>query len=291
VGCHGCATDAIVQRFREKHDDFRTRATTNPPVSLVGNYVPDSTIDNEAGEFTLGQVLFDATVPLPRTQDSYLVLGALAGVRHYDFENVPVLEDEDLHRYGVRLGCGTFVDDDLLLQAYWQPSIYSDFDGTLNSADYRLDYGAFLAVYRTSPDWFWKAGVVATDAYDTGALPLGGFTWHIGDGLSLQTLLPRDFNLVYERDEWIFWLGFLLEADEYHVRSPTALGLQDDVHVRETLAHLTVERRLGEGPSILLRGGTTVTGNYDFGYGNGTDDLNGPLEPAWFLAAGLAWRF
>jgi hypothetical protein len=54
--------------------------------------------------------------------------------------------------------------------------------------------------------------------------------------------------------------------------------------------HLTIERRLGKGSSILVRGGTTVAGNYDYGYGNGTDDLTGTLEQDWFFAVGLAWR-
>jgi hypothetical protein len=285
-----CATEPTVQRFREKHGEFAARATTNAPVTLIGTYVPESTIHKEAGEFALGQALLDATVPLPQTEDSFLVFGALAGVRRYRFTDVPLLADDDLHRYGLRLGLGHFVNDDLLLQGYWQPSIYSDLDGTLNSADYRLDYGTFLAVYRTSPDWFWKVGTIATDAVDTGILPLAGFTWHFADSWSLQTLLPRDLNLVYENDDWIGYLGFMLESDEYHVRSPTALGLADDVHVQELLMHLTIERRLGKGSSILVRGGTTVAGNYDYGYGNGTDDLTGTLEQDWFFAVGLAWR-
>jgi hypothetical protein len=286
-----CAAGSTVQSFRDKHGAFAARATANAPVTLVGNYLPESTIHEEPGEFSLAQVLLDATVPLPQSADSFLLVGAIAGVRHYDFENVPVLADDDLHRYGVRLGYGAFVDDDLLLQGYWQPSIYSDLDGTLNSADYRLDYGAFLAVAKTSPDWFWKVGILATDAADTGALPLLGFTWHIRESWSLQMLLPRELNLVYQHDGWIGYLGFLVEADEYHVRSPTALGLQDDVNVQEVLAHLTIERCFGTGPSILLRLGTTVAGDYDYGYGNGTDDLTGTLEPSWFLGAGLAWRF
>ncbi len=291
VAWSACATDSTVQRFRAKHGDFAARATANAPVTLIGAYVPESTIHHEAGDFSLGQVLLDATVPLPQSADSFLMLGALAGVRRYQFDGVPVLADDDLHRYGVRLGFGTFVDDDLLLQGYWQPSVYSDLDGTLNSADYRLDYGALLAVHRSSPDWFWKAGLLGTDAVDTGVLPLVGFTWHFRKSWSLQTLLPRDLNLVYEQDDWTGYLGFLVESDEYHVRSPVALGLEDDVHVQELFAHLTVERRLSAGASILLRIGTTVAGNYDYGYGNGTDDLTGTLDRSWFGAAGLAWRF
>jgi hypothetical protein len=286
-----CATEANVQAFRQEHESFVKRATAHPLVTVFGTWLPEATVHGEPGEFDLSQVLLDAVVPLPQSRDSFLLVGALAGVRHYDFEGVPVLADDDLHRYGVRLGYGAFLNDDLALQGYWQPSIYSDLDGTLNSADYRWYYGTLLAVYRTSPNWFWKAGVLGSDAADTGVVPLGGFTWHFAEQWSLQALLPRDLDLVYERGDWTLWLGFLVDSDEYHVRSPAALGLQDDVNLQEIVAHVTAERRFGSGPSLLVRGGSTVAGAYDFGYGDGTDDLTGTLEPHWFVAAGLAWRF
>jgi hypothetical protein len=284
------AQDAI-REFREAHGDFAIRATSHAPITLVGTWMPEATIHKEPGEFDFSQVTLDATVPIPQSRDTFLLAGILASARHYDFDGVPVLEDDTLHRYGVRIGYGGFVNDDLLLQGYWQPSIYSDLDGTLSSEDYRLYYGAFLAVHRTAPDWFWKVGVLGTDAVDTGALPLAGFTWRIDSHWSLQVLLPRDLSLVWEAPGWNVWGGLLVESDEYHVRSPDALGLEDDVHLQELVAHVTVERRIAGGLSLLLRGGSTLAGNYDYGYGNGTDDLTGTLEPTWFAAAGLTWRF
>ena len=286
-----CTTEQSTRAFRDAHGEFGARATAHAPVSLIGTWLPEGTIHNEPGDFELGQVTLDATAPLPQSRDDFVVAGLLAAARHYDFDGVPVLADDTLHRYGVRIGYGTFVDDDTMVQAYWQPSIYSDLDGTLNSADYRLDYGTFLAVHRTSPDWFWKGGMIATDAVDTGVLPLAGFTWHFDPKWSLQVLLPRDISLVWSDGGWNVFTGFLLESDEYHVRSPRAIGLEDDVHVQELFAHVTVERALAGGLSVLLRTGTTVAGNSDYGYGNGTDDLTGTLEPDWFAAAGLTLRF
>ncbi len=287
----GCATEPNVRAFRDAHGDFGVRATAHAPISLIGTWLPEGTIHKEPGEFDLGQVTLDATVPIPQSRDTFVSAGILAAARHYDFDGVPVLDDDTLHRYGLRIGYGGFVDDDTMLQAYWQPSIYSDLDGTLRSEDYRLDYGTFLAVHRTSPDWYWKGGIIGTDAVDTGVLPLAGFTWHFDLQWSLQVLLPRDISLVYAPAGWKVFAGFLLESDEYHVRSPAVLGLEDDVHVQELFAHVTLERELAGGLSALVRGGTTVAGNYDYGYGNGTDDLTGTLEPTWFLAAGLALRF
>lgn len=286
-----CAAPGTTDTFRTAHSGFIARATTNPPVSLVGTWLPEGTIHKEAGEFELGQILLDATLPVPQSRDSFLVVGALSGARHYDFDGVPVLEDDTLHRHGLRIGYGAFLGDDLVLQAYWQPTIYSDLDGSFDSEDYRLTYGRFLAVKEVTPDFFWKLGFIATDAVDTGALPLIGFTWHLAPNWVFEALLPRDITLAWSCGDWLVTTGFLLDADEYHVRSSAELGLDHDVHVQELVAHLTVERGLVGGLSALVRGGTTLAGNYDYGYGSGTDDLSGTLEPGWFAAAGLTFRF
>ena len=287
----GCSSPATIEAFKAEHGEFGARATSLAPIQLVGSWLPEGTIHNEPGELTFAQGLFDATVPMPRDEDSFFVVGALAAVRQVEFDGVPVLSDEHLHRYGLRLGYGRFVNDDLLVQGYWQPSVYSDLDGTLKSDDYRLYYGTLLAVRRTSPAWFWKVGLTANDAVDTGVIPLGGFTWHFAERWSVQVLVPRDANLVYEEDPWTVSTGFFLESDEFHIRSPEALGLESDVHVQELYAHLTLERALNRHLGLLIRGGSTVAGHWDFGYGSGTEDLTGTIEPDAFLAVGLTARF
>jgi hypothetical protein len=287
----GCTSTETIASFEAEHRDFVRDATYLPLVSLTGTTLPEGSIDGEPGRLEFDQLLLDALVPIPLSDDEFLIAGALAGVRQVDFDGVPVLEDDDLHRYGVRLGYGRFVRDDLLVQGYWQPSVYSDLDGTASSDDYRLYYGTLLAVYRSSPELFWKLGVNANDAVDTGVIPLAGFAWHFHERWSLQMLVPRDATLVYAHDPWIVTTGFLLESDEYHVRSPEALGLEHDVHVQELYAHLTVERKLFGEVGFLIRGGTTVGGDWDWGYGSGTEKIEGSLEPDLFLAAGITYRF
>jgi hypothetical protein len=287
----GCTSTETIERFKAKHRDFVRDATYLPLVSLTGSTLPEGRIHKEEGELAFDQVFLDALVPVPRGDDDFLIVGALAGVRAVDFDGVPGLADDDLHRYGVRLGYGRFLHDDLLVQGYWQPSLYSDLDGSAESRDYRLYYGALMAVYRSSPEWFWKLGVNANDASDTCLIPLAGFAWHFHERWSLQMLVPRDATLVYANDPWMVTTGLLLESDEYHVRSPESLGLEQDVHVQEMLAHVTVERSLFHGMGFLLRGGSTVGGDWDWGYGSGTPELTGTLEPDVFVTAGITYRF
>ena len=287
----GCASPDDVERFRTKHGEFAARATALPLVSLIGTSLPEGRIHKEPGDLSFTQGLLDATVLLPQDDDGFLVVGVLAGVRDVDFEDVPVLADEQLHRYGVRIGYGRFVDDDLLVQGYWQPSVYSDLDGALNSDDYRLYYGTLLAVYRASPAWFWKVGLNGNDAVDTCVIPLGGFAWHFAERWSVQVLVPRDANLVFADGPWRAWTGFMLESDEYHIRSPDSLGLEHDVHVQELYAHLTVERSVTENIGFLIRGGSTIGGDWDWSYGDGSAALTGELETDMFVAAGITYRF
>jgi hypothetical protein len=286
----GCVSQDTVEAFKTKHSDFRHKATWLAPVTFMASSLPEGTIDDEPGEVSFSQVLLDATVPIPQDEDSFLIAGVLAGVRRVDFEDVPFLADDDLHRYGLRLGYGRFVTDELMVQGYWQPSIYSDLDGTLNSRDYRLYYGTLLAVYQTSPTWYWKAGLALNDSLDTCVIPLGGFAWHFAERWSFQALLPRDATLVYANDPWQISSGLWFEADEYHVRSPDSLGLEHDVHVAETYAHLTVERSMTRNIALSARGGSTVRGAWDWSYGNGPD-FEGQIEPDMFFAVGLGYRF
>jgi hypothetical protein len=288
----GCVSQDTIEAFKTKHSEFRHKATYLAPISLTASTLPEGEIEGEPGELSFSQAVLDATVPIPQDEDSFLVVGALAGVRDVDFDGVPGIADDTLHRYGPRIGYGRFLDEDLMVQAYWQPSIYSDLDGTLHSDDYRLYYGTLLAVYRSSPSWYWKAGLALNDALDTGVIPLGGFAWHFAENWSFQTLLPRDATLVFADDPWQISTGLLLEADEYHVHSPESLGLEHDVHTRELYAHVTVERKVTSNVSLLLRSGTTVLGEWDWGYGGGgTEDLTGDIEPDVFFAAGLGFRF
>ena len=200
---------------------------------MTASSLPEGTIDDEPGELSFTQVLLDATVPIPQDEDSFLIAGVAGRRAQRRLRGVPVLADDDLHRYGLRLGYGRFVNDELMVQGYWQPSIYSDLDGTLNSDDYRLYYGTLLAVYQTSPTWFWKAGLARQRRPRHGRDPARRIRLALRGALELPGARCRATRrsstpTIPGRSPRGLWL----EADEYHVRSPESLGLEHDVHVR-----------------------------------------------------------
>lgn len=282
-----------IKVFREAHGDFYAGSNVRAPVRVTYNYVPDASIKGEQGEFSLMEWDFKATVPLPLSRDTFLVVGALAGQRRYQFDGVPGLFDDTLHRYDLRIGYGAFLSDDLMVQAFWQPGIYSDLDGTLHSEDWRLWYARGAAVWRTAENFFVKVGVVVTDAIDTTAVPVAGFSWQIDERWRIDALLPKDASLSYlASDSLRLFVGFDVEADEYHIRNPEAFGkTRRSVNVQEIYAFVGGEQMFGDHISCFARIGSTVAGHYEYGYGPGTPLYTGTLEPGWFVNFGFGYRF
>jgi hypothetical protein len=285
--------NGTIARFRRAHGDFFAGSGVRAPIRLAYNYVPDASLEQEQGSFDLMEWDFKATVPIPISRDWFVVGGALAGQRRYQFDGVAGLFDETLHRYDLRLGVGHFVDDDLMVQAYWQPGIYSDLDGTLHAEDWRLWYARAFAVWRTGEDLFLKVGALVTDAIDTTAVPAAGFAWQIDDRWRLDVLLPKDAELSYQATDGLrLFVGLDVEADEYHIRNPAAFGkMRRSVNVQEVYAFAGFEQMLDAHFSFFFRGGTTVTGRYEWGYGPGTPNYEGELEPGWFGNFGFGFRF
>jgi hypothetical protein len=284
---------STVDVFRAAHGEFVQRATSEPFIQVTALALPGAELENEPGEFDLAHWALDAIAPIPLSRDSFLLVGALAGQRIYQFDGVPTIADETLHSYGLRLGFGKFLNDDLAVQGYWEPSVYSDLDGTLHGEDYRLWYARALATWRANDELYWKAGFMLNDAADTGALPLFGFTWHFASGWRIDALFPRDAKVSWTPSErWVLSTGVRLDANEYHIRGPASIGSPEhDVHAQELYAYVGAERMLDANLSAFMRLGMSIAGNYDWSYGTGAPDYDAKLEPAPFALVGIGWRF
>ena len=132
-------TGTAKDRFLRAHGDFADKARRfTPMIELSALTMPDAELHKEPGEFDLRYFKLDALIPIPLDRDTFLLAGAHFGARDYDFSGVTGAEDDVLYNAGLRLGAGHFIHDDLVVQGYWQPSLYSDLDGTLNSDDWKL---------------------------------------------------------------------------------------------------------------------------------------------------------
>jgi hypothetical protein len=282
------------ERFLDAHGEFvRAARRQTPAIELTALHVPEGEVRGEPGEFDLTHYRLDATVPIPISRDTFLIAGAHAGARDYEFSrNVVGASDEVLYNAGLRFGAGHFFSDDLVVQGYWQPSIYSDLDASLESEDLKLWYGNVLAVKRASRDWFWKGGLALTDAVDSGVIPLLGFAWVASRSVRVDVLLPRNAEVSYQASAaWNFQLGLELESEEFHVRSTVATGrVERDIHVQDLRAFVGALYRLGDHVSLFAKVGTNVAGHYDWSY-LPEPDYDGTLERGLYGQVGVGWSF
>lgn len=283
---------SATERFLRAHADFAENARRFTPMIELGLlHMPEGEVHKEPGEFDLTYTKLDALLPIPLDRDTFLLAGAFFGARDYDFSGVTGAEDDVLYNTGIRLGAGHFVHDDFVVQGYWQPSIYSDLDGTLNSDDWKLWYGAALGTYRSRDDLFWKAGVLLTDAQDTGVIPLAGVSWTFEPQWRLDVLLPRHAEVIWSPSPTLdLFAGFESDSEEFHVRTGTPQGTNEtDVHVQDIRVYLGAWYHFNDNVATFAKLGSTVAGHYE--WRDGEEKYNGTLEPEFFFHVGVGLTF
>jgi hypothetical protein len=93
-------------------------------------------------------------------------------------------------------------------------------------------------------------------------------------------------------DKWTLSGGFVIRADEWHIRGPASIGKPEhDVHTQEVMVQVASEYRLTDNLSSQLAVGMTFAGEWDWGYGNGQPKYDGSMDPGLVLEWSLGWRF
>jgi hypothetical protein len=286
-------TQSAVDEFIAAHGEYYSRSILHPLVDLSVASAPGGGIDGNPLAVDVSGLALDAILTPPLDRDSFLIVGGLAEVRQFRFDGVPAVADETLYGFALRLGYGTFLGEDLTVQAYWEPSLYSDLDGTLNADDYQLGNGVVLAYLRQNADLFFKFGVASTEASDAGFAPVVGAVWHIDEHWILDVLLPVTLDLhLRPNEQWDLTAGAHLRANRYQVRAPARVGaLENDIDLSEIVAFVAARRRLSAHLSTELEVGSIVGGTYELGYGNGRPDQGGTLQPSLFVRWRVSWGF
>jgi hypothetical protein len=286
-------TQSAVDEFVAAHGEYYSRSILHPLVDLGFAYGPDGGIDGNPLAAKVSGLALDAILTPPLDRDSFLIVGGLAEVRQFRFDGVPAVADETLYGFALRLGYGTFLGEDLSVQAFWEPSLYSDLDGTLNADDYQLGNGVVLAYLRQNADLFFKFGVASTEASDAGFAPVVGAVWHIDEHWILDVLLPVTIDLhLRPNKRWDLTVGAHLRANRYHVRAPAGVGgFENDIELSEIVGFVAARRRLSTHISTELELGSIIGGSYELGYGNGRPDQGGTLQPSLFARWQVSWGF
>ncbi len=288
--------------FLTHHGDFmRLRERYTPQVEIAGRTIMNGRVMNDPGSFNLLGYDFDANLPALVSTDGYLSVGGYYKARRYMTSrnfgrrgNTGGLSDDTLVSTGIRLGFGTFINDNVHLEAQVAPSVFSDFDGPLKHQDYDFPAHALLTV-RTIPNFFFKVGARYNQTFeDAPWLPLLGFSWVI-DNFRIDVLAPQSIEMSLWTDDqkFGFLVGGYVSGAEYRVHTDSPFGDQTaNARVQECIVYLGMLSRLTENLSFGGKVGCVVAGDYNLTSGSPTyNRVNGQLEPALFgeLSMGLSF--
>jgi hypothetical protein len=280
--------------FHEAHAKFVNGMDRyRPDLRASFGQIIDGNVKSETGDFDVDEWYAEGRLHWYTDPDSYVIYGPQFRSRDYNFSPTSVgAEDETLYIGGVHLGYGTFINDDVLLELVFSPAIYSDFDGTLKSEDYKF-YGDGLLTFRSTDTLFFKAGVYYSgDVKDAPVLPLGGLAWQFMEQFRFDMLLPK-----YAEVSWtpgtstLVHIGLDLDGEEYRVRSSLGTGkVPYDVHTQEITARLGVIQRLTDSISLWGDVGYIVAGDYKW-RDAAANRYDGTMEPTFTWAIGFGIDF
>lgn len=281
--------------FAERHGTFLTQATRyEPKVFARYTLIPNAQVSSEPGSFDMQELRVRGDAPIVVAPDTYISLGGEFRHRQYDLtNNILGANDEDLYVIGARLGAGTFVTDEFLLEGMFRPGLYSDLDGTLHTKDWNW-FGHALATYRVRDDLFLKAGAaVSEDFADVNLIPLLGISWFVNEQFRFDVLLPHRIEGSWSPNSGVTTVrvGAYLEGDQYHVRGSSATGKRRvDWQTQEITISAGLNHRLTDYLSVFGEIGSVIAGDNKFRDGT-SQRFNGAIEPTFFFNVGVGLDF
>jgi hypothetical protein len=287
--------------FMQSHGDFMLKHERfTPDFEVTGRAFPSSSIKGKNGHFDLFQGDVDLRPKFMVSTDAYAVIGAYLNMRRYETSNIPNFGDETLYGVGLHLGLGYFFDENTLLEAQFDPGLWSDLDHSENRRDYDY-YTRILATWRMDEDFFFKFGARYNQVFrDAPFLPYLGCSWIVGrrtaDGgfFRVDILLPESVEVSYwPNASFGALLGTEIQGAKYHVRNSAAQGnQQDDVQAQEIITYGGLIYRMNDNLSFRGRIGLTVAGDNRLTDGtNGINITKGTLDPAFFAEVSFGFSF
>jgi hypothetical protein len=139
-----------------------------------------------------------------------------AGIRLWEGPGVPDLPGS-VYRLGWDFTLATPIVGLWSMQLDFNPSINTDFDGSLGREALNLDGNAML-FYRASPQWMFVIGAGYWDRVDKIILPYAGVVWNPNDLWELRLLFPKT-RISYFVGNFANGSHWLYATGEYHVES------------------------------------------------------------------------
>ena len=280
--------------FLEYHGAYLQKSRRyQPAISASWMTMPNATLNGEPGKFDLDRLRFDMTLPIPVDPDVVLYLGGRFGVRRYDFNNaVTGAQDDHYYEAGLNLGFGTFLTESLFLEGRFTPGVYSDWDTSLHTKDFKW-YGGALLTGRVQDDLFLKVGFAYNGTFEqVPVYPRLGLAWAITPQFRFDMVLPE-----YIECSWLPSSAFVLslgtECAGEQFRSHTSVGTGRVARKQQTQQldlYLRGVIRFDDHFSIFGKLGTSYAGDNDF-RDQTNAKFNGAMDWNPFLEVGVGIDF
>jgi hypothetical protein len=276
------------------HGQFlREQDRWRPALSFSLLYQDNAEVSGEPGDFEHLRWNVQGSWRRAVDPDQFVILEPRVQGRKYEFKGTDLVDGDDtVYDLELGIGFGSFMREDLLLEAVVAPGVHSDLEGTLHHQDWKV-FGRVLATWRGQEHLYWKIGVEVSELFDgTPIYPLLGFGWQVNDQWRLDLLAPRRLELTWLATDATHVYGALrTEGDEYRVRDGVgAAERQFDVRMSELDAAAGILHRLNDQLSLFGEVGTTVAGNFEWSEQAG-NDVDGSRDAAWFLRVGFGIDF
>jgi hypothetical protein len=281
--------------FSEAHADFLAkRDRFEPSFVVAARGLLDGNLNNENGDFDMGEVRAEGMAPIVIDPDSVLLFGGKALARRYEMSSDfrGGVEDQTVQAYGANIGLGHFFSTDTYAEAVFSPGVYSDFDGTLHSDDWQF-FGRGLLTYRLNEDVFVKGGVEVTQVFeDVPVYPLLGISAQFHPAWRTDILLPRKAELSFLPTDALTIFGQItLDGDEFRVRSSSNFGKRPySLQTQELAIYFGGSYRFTDNLSLYAKIGSVIAGDHRFQDPTGVH-VEGQIEPALAGEVGIGWDF
>lgn len=284
--------EALRDRFVADHRNFfRLLWSDRPDLSVNYLFQPENDEDGGPGSFDLQLLRVRSEFAFPTEPDFFFRFGGDYDYRAYDFKEVrgarTATSSELLHRIVLKIGAGSFINDNLLLTGQYRPGIYSDLDDGISDDDIR-HFGDGLLAYRLNPGAQLVGGVAYDETFDDAPLyPLIGFRMRSESGqFGISLTFPVEAKISYSFDTKLqAYGGYWISGDSYRInQSSGSFGFDTQIQDR----HLGVGLNYWFSSSVNLNAelGASLGSRLEFKAAS-AGQFADELDPTGYLTVGV----
>lgn len=179
-------------------------------------YLPEESVSGGAGDFGIFEVNTDFRYTAPLPAGWIFSSTPQFNYRNWDTPGALGLPNS-VYRVGWDLELATPANNIWSAQLGFNPSVNSDFEGSLGSEAWNFD-GRGILFLRSTPQWMWAFGAGFWDRVNDRVIPYAGVVWTPDDVWEWRLIFPNPRVSVFLGNPWGVATWFYVSG-EYHIEA------------------------------------------------------------------------